>query len=122
MTKEDLQKRTKKFAIETIIFLRSLPKDDEGKILKGQLIRSATSVGSNYRAACRGKSTADFVNKITIIEEEADECCYWFEIIEELGIGDKSKCIQLLKESKELTAIFTATARTTKENKLKTKP
>ena len=122
MTKEDLQKRTKKFAIETIIFLRSLPKDDEGKILKGQLIRSATSVGANYRAACRGKSTADFVNKITIIEEEADECCYWFEIIEELGIGDKSKCIKLLKESKELTAIFTATARTTKENKLKTKP
>ncbi len=121
MTKEDLQKRTKKFAIETIIFLRSLPKDDEGKILKGQLIRSATSVGANYRAACRGKSTADFINKITIIEEEADECCYWFEIIEELGIGDKSKCMKLLKESKELTAIFTATARTTKENKLKTK-
>ena len=119
MTKEDLQKRTKKFAIETIIFLRSLPKDDEGKILKGQLIRSATSVGANYRAACRGKSTADFINKITIIEEEADECCYWFEIIEELGIGDKSKCMKLLKESKELTAIFTATARTTKENKLK---
>ncbi len=71
--KNDLKGRTKKFAIDIIRFVRILPKSDEGYILGKQLLRSGTSVGANYRAACKAKSTADFINKITIVEEEADE-------------------------------------------------
>lgn len=121
MTKTELQNRTKKFAIDILLFLRTIPQNDEGKILRNQLIRAASSVGANYRAACRGKSTADFINKITIIEEEADECCYWLEIMENLRIGDEIKIKSLLNEAKELTAIFTAIAKTSKINKLTSK-
>jgi four helix bundle protein len=118
MEKRDLKVRTKKFAIEVIYFLRELPKNDEGYVLGKQLMRSATSIGANYRSACKGKSTADFINKIIIAEEEADECCYWLELIEEANIGNKTKCKLLLKEANELTAIFTAAGKTAKLNKI----
>lgn len=118
MTK-DLKDRTKKFAVTLIRFIRTLPKTDEGYILGKQLLRSGTSVGANYRSACRGKSTADFINKITIVEEEADECCYWLELIIEAEIINKELVDPILKEANELTAIFTATGKTAKANKLK---
>ena len=117
--KNDLKIRTKKFAVEIIRFIRLLPKNDEGFILGKQLLRSGTSVGANYRAACKAKSTADFINKITIVEEEADECCYWLELIIEAEILDKKNVENLLKEANELTAIFTAAGKTSKENKSK---
>lgn len=116
---KDLKERTKKFAVAIIRFVRTLPKNDEGYILGKQLLRSGTSVGANYRSACKGKSTADFINKITIVEEEADECCYWLELIIEAGITDKISVEPLLKEANELTAIFTAAGKTAKENKIK---
>lgn len=112
---QDLKDRTKKFAIAIIKFIRSLPKTDEGFILGKQLLRSATSVGANYRSACKRKSTADFINKITIVEEEADECCYWLELIIEAEIMDKNMVNPLLKEASELTAIFTSAGKTAKE-------
>ena len=115
----DLKDRTKKFAVTIIRFIRTLPKNDEGYILGKQLLRSGTSVGANYRSACKGKSTADFINKITIVEEEADECCYWLELIIEAEIANKELVDPILKEANELTAIFTATGRTAKANKLK---
>ena len=115
----DLKDRTKKFAVTIIRFIRTLPKNDEGYILGKQLLRSGTSVGANYRSACKGKSTADFINKITIVEEEADECCYWLELIIEAEIANKDLVDPILKEANELTAIFTATGKTAKANKLK---
>lgn len=115
----DLKDRTKKFAVTIIRFIRTLPKNDEGSILGKQLLRSGTSVGANYRSACKGKSTADFINKITIVEEEADECCYWLELIIEAEISNKNLVEPILKEANELTAIFTATGKTAKANKLK---
>lgn len=114
----DLKDRTKKFAVAIIRFIRILPKNDEGYILGKQLLRSGTSVGANYRSACKAKSTADFINKIVIVEEEADECCYWLELIIEAEIIDKKQVELLLKEANELTAIFTAAGKTAKENKL----
>lgn len=114
----DLKDRTKKFAVAIIRFIRILPKNDEGYILGKQLLRSGTSVGANYRSACKAKSTADFINKIVIVEEEADECCYWLELIIEAEIVDKKQVELLLKEANELTAIFTAAGKTAKENKL----
>lgn len=115
----ELKSRTKKFAVDIIRFIRVLPKNEEGNILGKQLLRSGTSVGANYRSACKGKSTADFINKIVIVEEEADECCYWLELIIEAEILNKKIVDPLLKEANELTAIFTATGKTAKANKLK---
>ncbi len=118
MTK-DLNDRTKKFAVAIIRFIRTLQKNDEGYILGKQLLRSGTSVGANYRSACKAKSTADFINKTVIVEEEADECCYWLELIIEAGIIERQNAEPLLKEANELTAIFTAAGKTAKENRLK---
>ncbi|MCE3279379.1 MAG: four helix bundle protein [Bacteroidetes bacterium] len=118
MTK-DLKDRTKKFAVAIIRFIRTLPKNDEGSVLGKQLLRSGTSVGANYRSACKGKSTADFINKIIIVEEEADECCYWLELIIEAELAKKESVEPILKEANELTAIFTAAGKTAKENRLK---
>ncbi|MGQ0827106.1 MAG: four helix bundle protein [Bacteroidota bacterium] len=115
----DLKDRTKKFAVAIIRFVRSFPKSDEGYNLGKQLLRSGTSVGANYRSACKAKSTADFINKIVIVEEEADECCYWLELIIEAEIINKIQVESILKEANELTAIFTAAGKTAKENKLK---
>ena len=82
-------------------------------------MRSATSVGANYRAACRARSQADFISKITIIEEEADESCYWLELICDAELIEKEKLNDIMKEADELTAIFTASGKTAKENKNK---
>jgi four helix bundle protein len=105
--------------VTIIRFIRTLPKNDEGYILGKQLLRSGTSVGANYRSACKGKSTAGFISKITIVEEEADECCYWLELIIEAQIMDKTIVEPILREANELTAIFRAAGKTAKENKLK---
>lgn len=81
-----------------------------------QLLRSSSSVGANYRSACKGKSTADFINKITICEEEADESIYWFELIEESELVKDERVAALKNEARELTAIFTAIGKTAKQN------
>ncbi|PWK80507.1 four helix bundle protein [Mucilaginibacter oryzae] len=116
MDKVELKKRTKKFATDIIRFVEELPRFRSIDILTHQLLRSSTSVGANYRSACRGKSTADFINKIVIVEEEADESIYWLELIEESGLVNSSTLPGLKKEANELTAIFTAIGKTAKEN------
>ena len=83
MTSEEMQSRTKQFALRIIKLVESLPNTRTGKVIGNQLLRSGTSVGANYRAACRAKSTADFINKLAIVEEEADESIYWIEILVE---------------------------------------
>ena len=115
MDTDELKKRTKKFALNILHLIEDLPKNNSGFIIGKQLGRCATSVGANYRSACRAKSKVDFISKIQIVEEEADEYCYWLELIIEGGLIRNNKPILLLKEANELTAIFTATGKTMKE-------
>jgi len=108
----DMKKRTKRFALDIIRLVAELPKTTEGRIVGGQLIRCATSVGANYRAACRGKSKADFISKLGIVEEEADESCYWLELIIEGKILPEEQVASLLEEANEITAIIVASRKT----------
>ena len=116
----DLKLRTKKFAIDCWIFCSKLPKTREFNAYVNQLIRCSSSVGANYRAAQRAKSTADFLNKLKIVEEEIDESEYFLELLcETLKIENLNLSLDvqpLLKEAKELTAIIVAAIKTTKNN------
>ncbi|MES2776482.1 MAG: four helix bundle protein [Bacteroidota bacterium] len=114
MTKEDLKKRTKAFHISVIKVCNGLPKNAAGFELAKQLIRSSGSVGANYRAACRAKSTADFIYKIEIVIEEADESMYWLEVITEAAMLNAENTGPLLKEANELVSIFVSTVKTAK--------
>jgi len=114
--KEELKKRTQIFALRIIRLCNSLPPTQAGSVLGRQLLRCGTSVGANYRAACRAKSTADFVNKLKITEEEADETLYWLELLAEAGIVKPHLLESIIKEADELVAIFTSALKTTKQN------
>jgi four helix bundle protein len=103
-----LQNRTKQFALRILIFIDHLPNTIGGRVLANQLARSATSVGANYRAACRARSRAEFASKLRIVAEEADESLYWLELIREGNFILPKKVTSLLTEADELTAIFTA--------------
>ena len=109
---DELTERSKRFAIAVIHFLRTLPKTDEARILSRQLLRSATSVGANYRAVCRARSKAEFVAKIGIVVEEIDENVFWLELIRDAAILGPGKPDDLLHEANELLAIFSASQRT----------
>ena len=121
MDKIQLKRRTQQFAIAVIKFTESLPSGRAINVLSNQLLRSSTSVGANYRSACKGKSTADFINKIVIVEEEADESIYWLELMEESGLVQSELIIPLKKEADELTAIFTAIGKTSRANQANNK-
>ena len=106
MTADELKKRTKQFGLRVLKLVAALPNTLAGRAIGGQLVRSGTSVGANYRAACRGRSKPEFVAKLGIAEEEADESGYWMEMIIE-GELLKRKLVQpLLNEADELTRIF----------------
>jgi four helix bundle protein len=105
---KDLEQRTKRFSLAIIKFTAALPRTREADVLSRQLLRSATSIGANYREANRGVSRADFVNKIGTVQKEASETQYWIELLIESGITIKSAAEPLHKESSELLAIFTA--------------
>jgi four helix bundle protein len=99
----DLKDRTQKFALTAIRFCAGLPHNRlEYEVVAKQLIRSATSVGANYRSACRGKSRADFFCKLSIVEEEADECVYWMELLESLSMTEDEKLVQLKDEANQI--------------------
>ena len=114
MKSNDLKKRTKQFALDILNLTDSIPYGRKADAICKQLIRSATSVGANYRAACRARSKADFISKITIVEEESDESSYWLELLLESAILSIDQISRLLKEADELTAIFTASGKTAK--------
>jgi four helix bundle protein len=116
MTKEELKSRTKQFAIEIIKLIEALPNTKAGHVIGNQIIRSGISVAANYRAACRARSNVDFISKITIVEEESDETLFWLELIIEAKLLKKEKLQDILKEADELTAIFSATGKTEKQN------
>jgi four helix bundle protein len=109
---EILRDRTKQFAIEIVKLVRIFPRNEENKIIGRQLMRSATSVAANYRAVCRARSKAEFIAKIGIVVEEADETVFWLEMIAELNILSPEKMGELLKEANELLAIFSASNQT----------
>ncbi|MCO4292207.1 four helix bundle protein [Solitalea sp. MAHUQ-68] len=112
----DLKLRTKKFGLRVIKLVNYLPNTMAAKALGNQLLRSATSVGANYRAACRAKSTKDFINKLKIVEEESDECQFWLELLEESEIVKPQLIGNLKKEASELTAIFVTAINSAKRN------
>lgn len=108
MTEKEMLDRTKKFALRVLKLVAALPNTIAGRTIGGQLARSGTSVASNYRAACRGRSKAEFIAKLGIAEEEADESCLWMEIIIDDGLMIKAKVTSLLNEGHELTKILAA--------------
>lgn len=114
MNKEELKARTKRFALDIIKLVDSLPDTKAGRTIGNQLIRSGTSVAANYRSACRSRSNADFVSKITVVEEECDETLFWLELISEAMLLPAEKLKSIMKEADELTAIFTASGKTAK--------
>ena len=114
MDKRELEKRTKKFALEVIRFIADLPKNKTTDVPGYQLLKCGTSVGANYREANRAQSRQDFIHKIAIVEKEASEAQYWLELFDELNLGDPQWLFWLLQESAELLAIFTTAGKTAK--------
>lgn len=112
----DLKDRTKKFAIEIIKLVSELPKNTASFELGKQLIRSGTSVGANYRSSQRGRSRAEFISKLSIVQEEADESGFWMELISESSLLPTERIDHCLKEANELTAIFTSMVINAKKN------
>ena len=108
MDKHELQSRTKAFALGILKLVYSLPITPAGRVISNQIVRSATSVGANYRAACRARSHAEFAAKLGTVLEEADESLYWLEMIRDGGLMSESTISLLLREANELTAIFAA--------------
>ena len=109
-----LKDRTQRFALRIIKMYRALPRTEEAHIIGKQLLRSGTSIGANYRAACRGRSRAEFVAKLGVVLEEADETVFWLELLREAGVFSEPKLRVILVEAKELVAIFVASMRTAK--------
>ena len=115
MNQEEMKKRTKLFALGIIQLVESLPKERTAEVLGRQLLRSGTSVGSNYRSACRAKSIADFISKMGIVEEETDESLYWMELLIEAGTKVSMKMEALMKEAGELLSITVSSIKTAKK-------
>ncbi len=113
----DLKIRTKTFALRIIRLYQALPKSGEAQVIGKQVLRSGTSVGAQYREACRAKSPADFINKMEGSLQELDETGYWLELLAESNIMPAEKLSDLQKETDELTAIFVASVKTTKKNR-----
>jgi four helix bundle protein len=114
MTETEMKQRTKAFALRVIKLAGTLSKDFVGRRLGDQLLRSGTSVAANYRSACRARSKADFLNKLAVAEEEADESVFWLELLIESGLVPLRRLEKLVAEANELTAILVASQRTIK--------
>ena len=114
MASFDLRERTKAFALRIIRLVESLPRTWTGSVVGKQLLRSGTSVGANYRAACRAKSNADFVNKMAIVLEEADESAYWLDLIVDAKLVSAKRLANLQHEAEELVAIIVTSLNTAK--------
>ena len=113
----DLKQRTKLFALRGIAFVEDLPRKRTAEIIGRQLLRSVTSAGANYRSACRARSTADFISKMTIVEEEIDESIYWLELLVEGRVVEYKPAEPLMKEGNELLAIAIASIKTARRNR-----
>ena len=115
MRGDDLRNRTKRFALRVIKLVEALPKGKTPDVIGRQLLRSGTSVGANYRAACRAKSAADFISKMGTVEEETDESIYWMELLVDSGLMPQNIVYELQQEGEELLAIIVSSIKTTKK-------
>jgi four helix bundle protein len=113
---EELRDRIKAFAIRIVRLFRALPKSVEAQVMGKQLLRCGTSVAANYRAVCRARSKAEFVARIGIVAEEADESVLWLELLEETQTLSSKQLEGICKEAKELAAIFSASHKTARDN------
>jgi four helix bundle protein len=116
MNEQEFKDRTKKLALRIIRLIEALPKNQTADVIGRQLLRSGTSVGANYRAACRGKSLADVISKLSIVEEEADESIYWMELLVESGLVPQAKMTDLMNEMHEVVAMIVASIKTLRGN------
>ncbi len=112
MTREEMKARTKSFANRIVKLCEALPDKWVAKTLGRQLLRSGTSVGANYRAVCRAKSNADFINKLRVVEEECDESLFWMELLVENNLVKPARLNDLMKEANEILSIVVASAKT----------
>jgi four helix bundle protein len=119
MNSDELKKRTKAFALSVIRLVESLPRGRTADVIGRQLLHSGTSVGANYRSACRAKSTADFISKMGTVEEETDESLYWMELLIETDIVESVKLESLMNEANELLAITVSSIKTAKKKRNK---
>ena len=117
MDQTEMKRRTKEFAKEIIRLCRKLPNNREGRLIGDQIFRSGTSVAANYKSACRARSKAEFISKLSIVEEEADETLFWLEVINEMMIFHYKKLEALMKENDEILAIVVASIKTAKKQK-----
>jgi four helix bundle protein len=117
MQEQDFKKRTKQIALRVIRVVESLPSTKTADVIGRQVLRSATSVGANYRASCRAKSPADMISKLSIVEEEADETMYWLEILSEAEIVSTSRLRKLMDEIDEIVRMTVASIRTLRGRK-----
>ena len=117
MTSEEMKNRTKQFALRVIRLVESLPNTKSTQVIGKQLLRCGTSVGANYRAVCRAKSTADFINKLAIVEEEADEAIYWIELLVESNQIKQNLVANLLDETDQILSIVVSAIKTSKEKR-----
>ena len=117
MDQNEMKRRTKEFAKEIIRLCRKLPGNREGRLIGDQIFRSGTSIAANYRSACRARSKAEFISKLSIVEEEADETLFWLEVIKEMKIFQYEKIDTLMKENDEILSIVVASIKTAKKNK-----
>jgi four helix bundle protein len=116
MSAEDFRKRTFQFGIRVVRLVQALPKTDATRVISNQLLRCATSVGANYRAASRARSRADFIAKMGIVEEECDESLYWLDMLVELELVSANRSKELRAEANEILAIVVASIRTARGN------
>jgi four helix bundle protein len=114
MTPEQLRKRTKQFALATLRFCRQLPRSEEARVIGRQLLRAGTAVGANYRSVCRARSDAEFISRLGVVIDEADESAYWLELLVDGAIVAVSATCALTREADELTRIFVASRETTR--------
>jgi four helix bundle protein len=118
MTETELIERTKQFALRVIKLVGELPRTIEGRAIASQLMRSGTSVAANYRAACRARSKPEFIAKLGTVEEEADECAFWLELIIDAGLMSESKIRPLLNEASEIVAIMASSKKTAAKSQI----
>lgn len=119
MDGDELKVRTKQFALRVLKLVEALPNNTQGRAIGGQLARAGTSVGSNYRAACRGRSKAEFIAKLGIVEEEANESAFWLELVIEGSLLNAKQVQPLLDEANELTRIMASSRITAKSTSQK---
>ncbi|WP_266204593.1 four helix bundle protein [Pontibacter kalidii] len=113
---ERFRQRTKQLALDEILFSKDLPKTEEATIMKRQLLRSATSVAANYRAACRARSSAEFYSKLSIVIEEADETLFWLELLSESGTTTEAKVAELKRETTEILSVMAKARKSASKN------